>query len=159
MNLATVQAHARTCLTANTAFAGVDILLENDEAATPDELAATDAAFERALLTKGVAVIVLAPFPTLLDQERKGGVSLDLIMPVVVCENPQVNRAAADATATPPRTPLNKRPRYLLEAAIGALCAAGYRFPAQPFGQPRYEEGFVSHYLMPQIRHLIRAEA
>lgn len=155
-----IQELAKTCLLANSNFTSIDFFLELDQTATPDTLAAFDTAFETALLTKGLAVIILSPHAMLLDQVKArgsstvGGVSLQLVVPVAICENPEVNRGTADATATPPRAPLNRAPLMLLEQAIKALCIK-FTMPSQPFGRPELGDGFWCYTLLPQRQHLI----
>lgn len=155
-NLSNVQLLAKTDLAAASAFTGLAILLEADETATPAELAAVDRAFEQALLSTGVAIVVMSPQLAILDQAERSAVSAELVVPIAFCENPEVNRGAADATATPARSPANKSVRALLEAGIIALLPH-FRFPPQAAGRPEFGAGFIAYYMLAQRKHIIRA--
>lgn len=159
MNAAAAQAHAKAALLAHELLAGLPIFVECDEALTAEQLAAQDAAFEAALLTRGLAVIILVPYAVKLDQAERGGLHMDLLTPVVVCENPEVNRAVADPTATPPRTPAGLLPSAAVDAAIAALLKARFRFPAQPMGRPEFGDGYTARFILAAMRHEVRAQS
>ncbi len=160
MKPAEAQALVKDCLLANSLFAALPIFTELDPQASPDQLAAMDTAFETALATCGIALIILSPHALALGQVKSrggaavGGISLELVVPVAICENPEVNRGTADPAATPPRAPAGLLPLELLEAGISALCTK-FSFPAQPFGRPEFADGFCAYYLMPQRQHTI----
>jgi hypothetical protein len=153
-----VQQLAKAVLAADAAFAGLSIFCEGDESMTADQLAAQAEAFERALLTQGVAVVILAPQLAKLSQVKVAGQALntDLVVPVGICENEEVNRGPADPDATPARTPAGKSVRLLLEAAIAALLPQ-FSFPEQPAGRPEFYGGFTAYYLLAQRQHVIRS--
>lgn len=155
-NLSTVQALAKTRLQLHPDFAGLEIFLELDESATAEQLAAFDAKFDDALLTTGLAVVVLCPELATVDKADYSGMSGKLGVAIAICENPQVNRAPADAAATPRRLPANKSARLLIESAIAVLLPE-FDFPPQPAGRPTWDDGFWAYYLVAQKRHLIRA--
>ena len=156
-NLSTAQGLAATCLTANAAFAGVPLFLELAEGATPDELAALLKQFENALATVGVAAVILSPELASLDEVKAGAVHADLAVTIALVENPEVNRAAADASIVPARTPAGKSLRVLLEAAVAALLPAEFRFPHQLAGRVEWADGYWASYLVAHKRHIIRA--
>lgn len=156
--LTTVQALAKTCLAANTAFAGLTILLELEEGASPAELAALEKAFETALLRQGLAVIVLSPELVGLDNATAAGLSAEMSVLVAICENPEVNRGAADPLSDPPRIPSGKSARLLLQSAVTALLPE-FRFPPQVAGRPQWESGFWAYYLVAHKRHVLRASS
>ena len=164
MNLLAIQAAAGQCLSANAAFAGLLILTELAAGATAEQIAAYEEQFETALLTRGIVVIVLLPEADTLDQVKAGqitgkgaGISLTVTVPIAICENPEVNRAAAaDPTATPPRDPAGKNVLDLIEAGIAALLPK-FSFPARPFTRPEFGDGYWAYYLQPQRQHSIRA--
>lgn len=158
MSVTSVQALAKDCLAANAAFAGVAIFLELDENASPEQLRAFEESFERELATKGIAVVIVSPELATLDQVEGSAINTHLAVPVVICENPAVNRAQPDAEAVPPRTPLNRSSRRLLEAAISALLPH-FKFPPQPAGRPQWAEGFWAYYLVALRKHAIRAQS
>jgi hypothetical protein len=155
-NITNVQQLAKTLLQGNPKFSGIGIFLEADELATPAQLAETDRAFETALLSQGIAVVILSPQLAMLDETKGSAISTELVVPIGICENPEVNRGEADATTTPPRSPANKSARDLLEAAIVSLIPA-FHFPAQPAGRPEFAAGFCAYYLLAQRKHVIRA--
>lgn len=154
-NLITVQALAAARLAAAAAFTGLSITLELAEDATPDQLAAAERAFETALATTGLAIVILSPELSVLDRAESAAVSGRMAVPIAICENPEVNRGTADATADPPRSPANKSARELVEAAVAALLSE-FDFPAQILGRPTWANGFWAYYLVAEKKHLIR---
>lgn len=154
--LASVQTLAAARLAAHADFAGLEILLEADEAATAAQLDEFDARFERAINSQGVVIVVLSPELANVDKADHAGLSTKLAVAVAICENPQVNRGVADPAANPPRSPANKSARRLIESAIATLLPE-FEFPPQPAGRPTWDDGFWAYYLVAQKRHLIRA--
>ena len=153
--LADLQNLVKTQLAANSFFTGVTILLEYDPAASPDTLAAQEQAFENALATKGVVLIVLSPFSRKLDESKDSGLSLAVTVPVVICENPEINHAPADPDATPPFAPFGQPSLLIIEKVISALLN-GFKFPEEPFARPDIgKDGLLQYYLMPERRHRI----
>lgn len=162
MKLDEGQSIARDCLAANATFTGIDIFVELDADATLAELKDYDRRFETALLTTGLAVIVMLPHALKLGESRAvggktaGGILLDIVYPIALCENEEVNRGTADATATPPRTPAGVLPLTLQRAAIAALLGK-FTFPAQPLARPEFGDGFMLYPLYAQRSDLIVA--
>lgn len=151
-----VQALAAADLAAAAAFAGLRILCELDEDATPDQLAALDADFNRELSTKGIVIMVLSPQLSLLNQIEHKRIAGEFTLVFGVCENPEVNRGAADPTATPARTPARASARGLLEAGIIALMPH-FTFSAQIVGRPDFADGFIAHYAQAHRKHTMSA--
>jgi hypothetical protein len=146
---------AQECLAANPAFAGLDIFVELDDRATPEELADYDRRFEEALNTKGLAVIVMLPYGLKLDEAKArgasqaGGIIMEMVYPVAFCENETINRGAANPAAVPPSAPANKLPLTLMREAIRSLLRK-FTFPTQALGRPEFGDGFWAYYIFAQ---------
>jgi hypothetical protein len=149
MEISARQKDIRDRLAANTAFAGLAILIEEDPEGTAETDAAYDKAFEDALATQGVAIVVLSPFTARLDQAKRGAVSLRVMLPIALVENKQVNRAAGGA----------QRPALgLTLSAMKALLPA-YEFADRPFGRPEMANGLLAYYLVAETVHVVRADS
>lgn len=151
MKLSLRQKDLHDRLAADPYFAGVDLIIEEDPAATTEQDAAYEKTFEAALTgdAKGIVVVLLAPFTSKLGEAKRGAISLRVMLPIAIIENKQVNRAAGG---------LGKPALEMVEHAIRVLLPA-YEFNATPFGRPELANGLLAYFLVAEAVHVIRASA
>ncbi|WP_438482730.1 hypothetical protein [Oleiharenicola lentus] len=148
MSFDTIQSDAKAALANSPLFAGLEVMLELDPAATPEEWQAADGVFEKAILRQGIVVIIKTPRAQRLDQVKGAGLSLRLLSAVCICEAPNINRAAFNSEH-PETVPANRVVARMIEQAIEYLLGAGFEFPDQPIGQPDPDvDGLDLHYLV-----------
>ena len=142
-----LQADVASKLAAATYLAGVTIEIEDDSTKTESYNAAIGDRWEKALETKGVVIGVGVPMPGNAST-APGSMAFRATVPVVVEENPAVNRATGGA---------GKPWMQLVEAVIAALVSE-YEFDGEePFTRPKPEEPVRTSVVLP--RRLVEVSA
>lgn len=147
--LDTIQASIKAALAAKSEFAGLALLVELDDDATPEQLAAQDQEYETAITTQGYVVTIGSPRTESINQVRGAGLHARLIVQVGFIEVPVVNRSETGA---------KKKTRALIRKAIQALLKVGFEFPSQFLTHPEDVEGVFLHGLLVYGKDDIRAE-
>lgn len=157
--IVTIQSDIKAVLAGVADFSGLELMLELDEAATPDQLAAQDAVFEREISRKGFVVVITYPRASVISAAKlPGALHLRAVCQVGLIENPTINRLTAPDATRPELAPAGKKPLVLLRAAIAALLKAGFEFPDAPIASPEIDlEGNNLHGLLVTAKDDVRA--
>lgn len=142
------QAFIAARLAAATALAGIPRLIELPDTATAEEIAAYESDFETAIKNSGMVLVVL-------QREIGGGsstpsrLSCDVMIPIAVCESPEVNRAAAG-----PR----REPRLIVDHVVAAVLCDQVTMDRNPVvNAGEVEQGLYATYVRPIVKCTISA--
>lgn len=148
MKPADAQAFIAARLTAAAALAGIPLMVERPDDATPTELAGQEKLFEGHLATKGLVLVVLQR-QALIAASSSSRLALSVVVPVAVIENPEVNRVAPG---------LQKSVRATIDSVLAALICDQVTFEASPVINPELVEAALSvAYVQPVVRTTLSA--
>jgi hypothetical protein len=149
MKSSAAQPFIATRLRASVALAGLPIMTQLPRDATPAELDAADAEFEKHLAETGVVIVVMRPeFRSAGTAASGSAVALGVCVPIAITENQIVNRAPGGSARV-----LDD----VFDDVIAASLCDVVSYPPGEIGQVDLGDGLQVSYLQPHVRCVVRA--